>query len=98
MSPLVPNGERWSTILKEYRIEGKPLFDLNTVEGWRDFQGVIGFIESGFGPSCRLVYRQELLEDCGSAPIITDDNLGDEYIPNLNGLLRAVVSEPTPSG
>jgi spermidine synthase len=98
MSPLVPNGERWSTILKEYRIEGKPLFDLNTVEGRRDFQGVIGFIESGFGPSCRLVYRQELLEDCGSAPIITDDNLGDEYIPNLNGLLRALVSEPTPSG
>jgi spermidine synthase len=93
MSPLVPDRERWSTILSEYRIEGKALFDLSTVEGRRDFEGVVGFIQSGFSTSSRLAYRDELVEACGTMPIITDDNLGDEYMPNLNGLLRAFVSD-----
>jgi predicted membrane-bound spermidine synthase len=97
MSPLVPNQERWSAILKGYRIDGKPLFDLSTTEGRRDFDGVVGFIESGFGPALRLTYRDELIQKHGAVPIITDDNLGDEYIADLNALLRALVSRPTPS-
>ena len=71
----------------------KPPFDLNTPQGRDDFEKVSGFIEKGYSSDCRLAYRPELEQLCGAVPVITDDNLGDEYGISLGTLLGALVGK-----
>jgi hypothetical protein len=87
---LVPDKERWIKVLREYRIDGEPVFDLATEQGRQDLEKVIPFIDSGYSPTCRLIYRPELEQACGSVPVITDDNLGEEYEITLATLLKAM--------
>jgi spermidine synthase len=93
-SPLVPNRERWAEILRKYRLEGKPVFDLATSRGQQDFDQTISFMDTGFGDGCRLANRQQMIQACGTARIITDDNLGDEYIPTLGTLFHILLFNP----
>ncbi len=96
-SPLIPDRERWSKILSRYRIDGQPLFDLTSPAGRQDLAGTVDFIDHGFGESGSLAYRPEMAAACGDARIITDDNLGDEYLPSLATLFRALLFNPKPS-
>ena len=96
-SPLVPNRERWTDILRQYRIHGQPIFDLTTAQGRQDLEATIAFLDHGFGENCSLVYRPELVAACGGVPPITDDNLGDEYLPSLATLFRVLFFNPKPS-
>lgn len=87
-SPLVVNRERWAETLRNYRLEGQPLFDLTTAQGRQDLDQVLAFPDQGFGDGCHLAYRPDMIAACGAVNPITDDNLGDEYIPSLPTFFR----------
>ena len=78
LTPLLPNRERWVQTLRDYRIDGQPVFDLTNSEGRQDLDKVVAFLDAGTNDLFRLTYRQEMIEKFGTAEVITDDNLGDE--------------------
>jgi len=45
-----------------------------------------------------LIYRPEMVQAAEGFTPITDDNLGDEYIPSLAGLFRAFLFGISSSG
>jgi spermidine synthase len=96
VSPLVPNKERWADVLKQYQLEGRPVFDLTQPQGRQDLEQCLTFMESGFGDGCRLANRDQMIQACGSAKIVTDDNLGDEFIPTLGTLFKILLFDPKP--
>lgn len=92
LTPLLPDRERWAQTLRNYRIDGRPVFDLTAPEGRQDLDQVVAFLDAGTNGSFRVMYRPEMMQAFGAAKIITDDNLGDEYGPTLTGLFQALFS------
>ena len=91
VTPLVPDRERWSQTLSIYRINGQPVFDLTTDQGRQDLEQVVGVIGTPPGGVQQLMYRPEMERACAAAPIITDDNLGDEYQYSLAAFFRTFI-------
>lgn len=84
-SPIVFDRERYRMVLSTMRIDGKPVFDLSVpqdrmlleqmvaipqIEGWGDGGGLPRTIED----------RASLLRRLQSQPLITDDNMGNEWL------------------
>lgn len=77
-SPFVIDRNRWRAVLARYQIDGRPVFDLSTAAGRAELEEFI----STAGPEDTggtLQTRTAMQTLHGSAKIITDDNLGEEY-------------------
>jgi spermidine synthase len=81
MAPLVPNVGRWKSVLEQYQIDGRPVFDINTAAGRAKLDDVLTFLNgSKMHPGgWRVLSRNRMERFYGNAPIITDDNLGGEF-------------------
>ena len=84
-SPLHVDKARWRSVLAGYRIEGRPVLDLATPEGRRNFDEVVSFVDHPEG----LWDRQAMQARVAKARLITDDNMGDEYGEAFRRILQA---------
>lgn len=93
--PLAIDQSRWAGVLRSYVIDGKPVFDQATAEGRRELADTLAFVDISGGNQSDIMSRPDMLKSFGAAPVITDDNLGQEYEfdfsthPTLLKLLRA---------
>jgi hypothetical protein len=78
VSPFELNEPRWRAVLTDYRIDGHPVFDLTTDAGRRDLEAMLSVIRES-DRSGQITNRAAMEKAYGTAPLITDDNLGDEY-------------------
>jgi spermidine synthase len=85
-SPIVLDRPRWERVLREYRIEGKPVFDLSDTQQRTRMQEVLALADSlsaGYGPDKppgeNLETREGILARTEGAPTITDDNMATEW-------------------
>jgi spermidine synthase len=93
LSPLVIDPERWRRVLRDYRIDGHPVYDLNTPDGQAGLEEMISLVTNPTAFAANIQTRDQMEKLYGTAEIITDDNLGHEYkftlqdIPRLKKLL-----------
>ncbi len=82
-TPIVPDRDRWQSVLEAWRLDGEPLFHLDTPEGRADLETCVSFIDQkGPRTSERALHwmdRAQMEAAFGQAEIITDDNLGHEF-------------------
>ena len=70
-SPLSFDRERWRRSLADYRIDGRPVFDLSNPEQRRALERVVN--------ETPVEERESLLRRTAGRLIITDDNMGVEF-------------------
>lgn len=70
-SPLSFDRERWRRSLAEYRIDGRPVFDLSDPEQRRVLERIV--------KETPVEDRDALLQRTAGRLIITDDNMGVEF-------------------
>jgi predicted membrane-bound spermidine synthase len=81
--PIVVNSDRLEKILRDYRIDGKLVFDLQNPVGSARFHEMIAMThrfntdESLDRPS--MEYADSIRSRCRGSRIITDDNMGTEW-------------------
>ena len=87
-SPLAFDRRRWERVLREYRIEGRPVFNLADSKQQTRLEEVLGLADSlsaGYGPAkqtgMNLETREGILARTEGVPTITDDNMGTEWGP-----------------
>ncbi len=85
-SPIAFDRQRWERVLREYRIEGRPVFDLADSRQQTRLAKVVGLADSlsaGYGPAkptgLNLETRDGILSRTRGVPTITDDNMGTEW-------------------
>jgi spermidine synthase len=87
-SPLALDRRRWERVLREYRIEGRPVFDLADAKQRTRLEEVLALADSlsaGYGPAkqpgMNLETREGILARTEGVPTITDDNMSTEWGP-----------------
>lgn len=82
-SPIVANKEHWFSILDEYQIDGKKVFNSTTQRGQLVLAAYNAFADSMKEPPRVLGIESGdvLAERLGARHIITDDNMGAEWTP-----------------
>jgi spermidine synthase len=82
-SPLVMNKEHWFSVLNQYRIDGKNMFDGSTPSGQRILAAYNAFADSVKEPPRMLGIEdgEVLVRRLGPFHLITDDNMGAEWTP-----------------
>jgi spermidine synthase len=87
-SPLALDRRRWERVLREYRIEGRPVFELADSKQQTRLEEVLALADSlsaGYGPAkqtgTNLETREGILARTEGVPTITDDNMGTEWGP-----------------
>ena len=85
-SPIAMDRRRWERILREYRIEGRPVFDLSDAKQQARLEEVLALADSlsaGYGPEkptgMNMETRDGVLARTEGAPTITDDNMVTEW-------------------
>ena len=80
-SPIVLDKQRWFSVLSQYQIDGKKMFDAGTQKGQMVLAAYNAFADSIRHPSGFLSMEdgQALAERLGPRHIITDDNMGAEW-------------------
>jgi spermidine synthase len=82
-TPLMPDKERWRRVLVEYRINDKPVVDL-TRQDHRDYlEHVLGMVDTITSPRFEwwgMEVRSSILRRTEGVPIVTDDNMGTEWL------------------
>jgi spermidine synthase len=89
LDPLTLDAERWRRVLSDYRIDGRPLFDLTLPEQNKELDDIVAltknFRDEPLPPSVPdrerwwIMNRPQMQKLWGHLPLITDDNLGHEY-------------------
>ena len=81
--PLIPHKDRWRQVLTDYRINGQPLYDLQTADGKAQLDGVLQLLDNEGDPESFhkwwISSRERMERLCEGQIPITDDNLGHEY-------------------
>ena len=77
-APLLIDQARWRRILSTYRIDDRPVFDLSSETGRKELEQML-WVANPDNPSGSLMFRPALETNYGTAKLITDDNLGEEY-------------------
>lgn len=76
--PITVDLDRWRTVLSNYRINGEPVFDLNTSAGREALDEMLAV--AGPNDATGTLMTRHSMEGLFSASrLITDDNLGEEY-------------------
>ncbi|MCV7173333.1 fused MFS/spermidine synthase [Mycobacterium manitobense] len=85
-SPIAVDRRRWERVLREYRIEGRPVFDLADTKHQARLDEVLALTDSlsaGYGPAKKpgenMETREGILARTEGAPTITDDNMTTEW-------------------
>jgi spermidine synthase len=79
-SPLTLDKDRWRVALTNYRIDGRPILDLaNPLQRTR-LEVVLHLADTLDIPNGGLESRSSLLQRYKSARLITDDNMGTEWL------------------
>lgn len=82
-SPLMPDKERWRNVLLAYRINGKPVVDLSRHDHREHLDEILGMIDSMTSPKFvwwGMEVRSSILKRTEGVPIVTDDNMGTEWL------------------
>jgi len=82
-SPLVLDKNRWRTALTNYRIDGQPILDLANPLQRARLEDVLHLADTLDVPNGQLESRSSLLQRYKSARLITDDNMGTEWLEPL---------------
>jgi len=82
-SPIVVNSDRLEKKLREYRIDGKPVFDLENPESSERFHEMVAMTHN-FNTDVdirrpSMEYADSIRTRCRGSRIITDDNMGTEW-------------------
>ncbi|MBX7207217.1 MAG: methyltransferase domain-containing protein [Verrucomicrobiaceae bacterium] len=84
LSPLRLDKERWRRVLEAYRIDGTPVFDLASEPGRGALAHTLTFADrcgdQPDGDEWRWLNREQMQARWTDERIITDDNLGHEYV------------------
>ena len=86
-APLVLDKARWRRALAAWKIDGKPVLDLARPEQAARLEAVVAVadtLSAGYGPRkplamTNLETRAGILERTRGVPLLTDDNMGDEW-------------------
>jgi spermidine synthase len=80
-SPITVDKERWRRVLLEYKLEGRPVFDpavpldRAALEKFLSLADIKGPSREGFA----MEYADGIRQRSRGAPLITDDDMGDEW-------------------
>jgi len=88
LSPLVIDPERWRRVLRDYRIDGHPVYDLTTTDGQAGLEELLSLVTNPTTFAAKIQTRDQMEKLYGTAEIITDDNLGHEYKFTLQDVSR----------
>ena len=80
-SPLHIDKDRWEQTLLDYRIDGKPVLDMNRAADRQALQDAVD-LATNAGPSLRweaIEYSASFLPRLRNQRIVTDDNMGSEW-------------------
>jgi spermidine synthase len=86
-SPIKLDVERWRQILTSYRIEGKPVLNLNLSEDQNRMEELLSLVKTAEFPSTEccnaptLEYGDSIRRRTAGLQLITDDNMGEEWTP-----------------
>jgi predicted membrane-bound spermidine synthase len=81
-SPIAMGLDRWKNVLVNYRLEGKPIFDLRDAEDREILQGLLDRAKTLPGNSYvseGMETRENILRRTAGRRIITDDNMATEW-------------------
>lgn len=86
-SPFQLDKARWERVLRDYRIDGRPVLDLSKAEHRARLESILALpdtLSDGYGPEKRLGMNMEtregVLKRTEGLPVITDDNMGTEWM------------------
>jgi len=79
-SPIVLDKDRWRTALTNYRIDGRPVLDLADPHQRARLEEVLSLADQFDNPNGGLESRASLLRHWKDARLITDDNMGIEWM------------------
>jgi hypothetical protein len=88
LSPLVIDPARLRRVLCAYRIDGRPVYDLTTADGRAGLEEMLSLVTDPTTFAANIQTRDQMERLYGTAEIITDDNLGDEYKFTLKNVAR----------
>jgi hypothetical protein len=74
-APFELRPDDWINTLSQYRIDGRRIFDQATLARYRTFASSSNFPPEPYG----LESGDVLAKRIGTQPLITDDNMGDEW-------------------
>lgn len=79
-SPLALDKERWRTILTEYRLDGRPIVNFDDPAQRAALESVVHLADELDKPGGNLESRASLETRTRGARLITDDNMGTEWM------------------
>jgi spermidine synthase len=82
-TPFQLDAKRWLDVLSDYRIDGKPVFDLSQEHDRRRLSEVMAMtttIDSDVGGPTTVESAEHIRARTGGVRIITDDNMGAEWL------------------
>jgi spermidine synthase len=82
-TPFQLDAKRWLDVLSDYRIDGKPVFELSQERDRRRLSEVMAMattIDSDVGGPTTVESAEHLRARTGGVRIITDDNMGTEWL------------------
>jgi spermidine synthase len=81
-SPIAFDKERWQALLATYRIDGKPVLDLDTELGQKNLGWLLEWADTiDAPPSDESIERREsMLGRLSSTRIVTDDDMATEFV------------------
>jgi spermidine synthase len=82
-TPLQLDAKRWLDVLSDYRIDGKPVFDLSQEQDRRRLREVMAMattIDRDVAGPVTLESADHIRARTGGARVITDDNMGAEWL------------------
>jgi spermidine synthase len=86
-SPINFNKTLWKSVLMKYNIDGRPVFDLSKPEHVAKLDQILALADETPQPRRQgneIETRSELLARWQGFPLITDDNMGTEWLPPEN--------------
>lgn len=78
-SPIQVDRQRWVQLLKDYRIDGRPVLDLTNPAHRSRLAEVLNLSNGLTQPHSSMEVREGIWNRVQSAKIITDDNMGTEW-------------------
>lgn len=79
-SPFTLDKDRWRTALTNYRIDGRPILDLANPQQRARLEDVLHLADELDLPNGGLESRSSLINRSTTARLITDDNMGTEWL------------------
>jgi spermidine synthase len=83
-SPIVLDKNRWRAALTNYRVDGRPVLDLADPAQRARLENILQLADGLDSPNGELESRSSLLQHYKDVRLITDDNMGTEWLDPSN--------------